>query len=86
MTDEISFEKRGQNLIEHIIEEMVDEPEKVQVKPIKGEQTYVFELTVSRNDLGKVIGKQGKTAKAIRTILTNFATKNQKRAVLEIVE
>jgi predicted RNA-binding protein YlqC (UPF0109 family) len=58
----------------------------VQVKEIEGEQTSVIELKVAKEDLGKVIGKQGRTARAIRTILSAASTKVKKRAVLEIIE
>ena len=65
---------------------MVDTPEKVRVSEIVGEQTSVIELRVSKEDLGKVIGKQGRTARAMRTILSAASTKIRKRAVLEIIE
>lgn len=65
---------------------LVDLPDKVRISEISGEQTTVFELVVDKTDLGKVIGKQGKTAKALRTILTGASTKLRKRSVLEIVE
>ena len=64
--------------------EMVEQ--EVRVSEIIGEQTTVFELMVAKEDLGKVIGKQGKTAKALRTILTGASTKLRKRSVLEIIE
>ena len=64
----------------------VDNPEKVEVKEVAGEQTTVVELRVDKEDLGKVIGKQGRTARSMRTILTAASTKLQKRSVLEIVE
>jgi len=64
----------------------VDNPEKVQVSEIEGEQTSVLELRVAKEDLGKVIGKQGRTARAMRTILSAASTKIRKRAVLEIIE
>jgi predicted RNA-binding protein YlqC (UPF0109 family) len=65
---------------------LVDNPEKVRVSEIQGEQTSVIELRVSKEDLGKVIGKQGRTARAMRTILSAASTKIRKRAVLEIIE
>jgi hypothetical protein len=65
---------------------LVDNPEKVRVSEIVGEQTSVIELRVSKEDLGKVIGKQGRTARAMRTILSAASTKIRKRAVLEIIE
>lgn len=73
-------------LLECMVRALVDIPEKVRISEIVGEQTTVFELVVAKEDLGKVIGKQGKTAKALRTILTAASTKLRKRSVLEIVE
>ncbi len=73
-------------LLNVMIKALVDEPNEVKITEIVGEQTTVFELVVAKNDLGKVIGKQGKTAKALRTILTGASTKLKKRSVLEIVE
>ena len=73
-------------LIQFIAEALVDNPEQVQVKEIEGEQTSVIELKVAKEDLGKVIGKQGRTARAMRTILSAASTKIRKRAVLEIIE
>jgi predicted RNA-binding protein YlqC (UPF0109 family) len=58
----------------------------VHVKHIEGEQTTVLELKVAKEDLGKVIGKQGRTARAVRTILNGASTKLKKRTVLEIIE
>ena len=65
---------------------LVDTPEKVDVFETAGEQTTVLELRVAKEDLGKVIGKQGKTARAMRTILSAAATKLRKRSILEIVD
>jgi len=73
-------------LVETMVRALVDVPGEVRVSEIAGEQTTVFELVVAKGDLGKVIGKQGKTAKALRTILTGASTKLRKRSVLEIVE
>jgi predicted RNA-binding protein YlqC (UPF0109 family) len=73
-------------LIEYIAKALVDNPDQVRVSEILGEKTSVIELAVAKEDLGKVIGKQGRTAKAIRTILTAASTKLRKRSVLEIVE
>lgn len=73
-------------LVTFIAQSLVDSPEKVEVREIAGEQTAVLELKVAQEDLGKIIGKQGKTAKAIRTILGAAAAKMRKRAVLEILE
>lgn len=69
-----------------MITALVDIPEDVKISEVKGEQTTVFELVVAKEDLGKVIGKQGKTAKALRTILTAASTKLRVRSVLEIIE
>jgi predicted RNA-binding protein YlqC (UPF0109 family) len=73
-------------LIEYIAKALVDNPEAVNVSEIEGEQTSVIELKVAKEDLGKVIGKQGRTARAMRTILSAASTKIKKRAVLEIIE
>ena len=73
-------------LIEYIAKSLVDLPEEVQVSEVEGEQTTVLELKVSKEDLGKVIGKQGRTARAMRTILSAASTKSKKRTVLEILE
>lgn len=74
------------DLIEYIAKALVDKPEEVLVREIGGEQTSVIELRVAKEDLGKVIGKQGRTARAMRTILSAASTKINKRAVLEIIE
>ena len=73
-------------LIETMAKALVDRPEEVKVSEIEGEKTTVFELKVSQSDLGKVIGKQGRTARAMRTILGAAGTKIGKRCVLEILE
>ncbi|MFQ5829605.1 MAG: KH domain-containing protein [Candidatus Methylomirabilia bacterium] len=73
-------------LVELIARALVDEPDQVHVSEIEGEKLTVFELRVAQSDLGKVIGKQGRTARAIRTLLSAAATKLRKRAVLEILE
>lgn len=65
---------------------LVDNPEQVKVNEIRGDQTSVLELKVAKEDLGKVIGKDGRTARAMRTILTAASTKIRKRALLEIIE
>jgi uncharacterized protein len=74
------------NLILTMVKALVDKPEEVSLQEVEGEKTTVLELRVAKEDLGKVIGKQGKTAKAMRTILNATATKLKKRAVLEIIE
>jgi predicted RNA-binding protein YlqC (UPF0109 family) len=73
-------------LIGYIAKALVDKPEDVVVTEIEGEQTSVIELKVAKEDLGKVIGKQGRTARAMRTILSAASTKIKKRSVLEILE
>ena len=74
------------DLIEYVAKSLVDNPDLVSVKEIEGEKTTVYELRVGPGDLGKVIGKRGRTARSIRTILNAAATKVGKRAVLEILE
>lgn len=73
-------------LVEQIARVLVDQPDQVQVNEVEGEQTTVLELRVASEDLGKVIGKQGKTARAIRTLLAAAGMKVRKRFVLEILE
>jgi predicted RNA-binding protein YlqC (UPF0109 family) len=73
-------------LIEVMAKALVDFPEQVEVNEIAGENTTVIELKVAKEDLGKVIGKQGRTARAVRTVLNGASTKLKKRTVLEIVE
>lgn len=77
---------RLKELVKFIAQSLVDNPEQVEVTEVAGEQTAVLELKVAQEDLGKIIGKQGRTAKAIRTILSAAAAKMKKRAVLEILE
>ena len=74
------------DLVELMAKALVDDSESVNVTEVEGERVTVIELRVAPNDLGKVIGKQGRTARALRTILNANATKLRKRAVLEIVE
>ncbi len=74
------------DLVEHIVKRLVDKPESVQVSEISGEQATIIELRVAGEDLGKVIGKEGRTARSIRTLVHAAATKEKKRAVLEILE
>jgi len=74
------------NLVAYIAKALVDKPDEVSVTEVEGEQTSVLELKVAKEDLGKVIGKQGRTARAIRTILSAASTKIGKRSVLEILE
>ena len=73
-------------LIAYIAKALVDKPEEVVVTEIEGEQTSVIELKVAKEDLGKVIGKQGQNAKAIRTILNAASARDRRRSVLEIID
>ncbi len=73
-------------MIELISKRLVDLPDQVSVNEIQGENTTVIELTVAKEDLGKIIGKQGRTARAIRTLLNGASAKLRKRTVLEIIE
>jgi hypothetical protein len=73
-------------LIDYIARALVDNPEMVEVSEVEGNQTSVLELKVAKEDLGKVIGKQGRTARAMRTILSAASAKLKKRTVLEIIE
>lgn len=73
-------------LLDHIVKSFVEHPEQVIINVIEGEKTSVIELSVAKEDLGKVIGKEGKTARALRVILTAASTKLKKRVVLEIIE
>ena len=73
-------------LIKYIAQSLVDNPDKVEVTEVIGKQTSVIELRVAKEDLGKIIGKHGRTAQSIRTILSAASAKGHKRAVLEILE
>jgi predicted RNA-binding protein YlqC (UPF0109 family) len=73
-------------LVRSIAQALVDRPDEVEVRVVEGEKTTVLELKVADSDLGKVIGRQGRTARAMRTIVNAAATKLKKRAVLEILE
>jgi predicted RNA-binding protein YlqC (UPF0109 family) len=73
-------------LIKYIVQALVDKPEQVKVEEVEGRQSSVFKLKVAKEDLGKIIGKQGRTAHAIRTILTAASGKTKRRTVLEIIE
>jgi len=74
------------DLVAHIARELVDKPEEVSVVEVEGNHTAVLELKVAKDDLGKVIGKKGRIAQAIRTIVSSVAAKEKKRTVLEIVD
>lgn len=72
-------------LLEVVAKSLVDYPDKVRVNEVAGEQTIVLELRVAEEDMGKVIGKQGRIAKAIRTLIKASAIKENKRVVVEII-
>ncbi len=74
------------DFIEYIVKALVEHPDQVEVSEVPGTRTTVYELRVGQGDLGKVIGKNGQTAKSIRTILTAVSARQGKRAVLEILE
>ena len=74
------------DLIGYIAQALVDHPEQVEVTEVEGDQTSVLELKVAKEDIGKIIGKQGRTARALRTILSAASAKLKKRTVLEIIE
>jgi len=74
------------DLITYVAKALVDNPDQVSVEEVEGNQTSVLELKVAKEDLGKVIGKQGRTARAMRTILSAASAKIKKRTVLEIIE
>jgi uncharacterized protein len=80
--EEIMFKE----LIETMAKALVDNPEKVAISEITGGVTSIIEIRVAKEDLGKIIGKEGRTAGAMRTILSAVSTKVRKRAVLEIIE
>ncbi len=73
-------------LIEHIAKALVDQPDVVKVTEVEGERTSVVELSVAKEDMGKIIGKQGRTVSAIRTLLNAASMKQKKRTILELVE
>ena len=72
--------------VEYIVKNLVDHPEKVNIKEIGGSQTLIVELSVEKSDIGKIIGKKGKTINAIRTLLMSVASRNGIRVNLEIIE
>ena len=73
-------------LIEYIAKSLVDQPDAVKVTAVEGERTSVIELSVANEDMGMIIGKQGRTATAMRTLLNAASMKQKKRTILEIVE
>ena len=86
----LRYNMQGGSMMKELIlvmaKALVDKPDEVEIKEIEGDVTTILELKVAKDDLGKVIGKQGKTAHAMRSILNATATKLKKRAVLEIIE
>jgi len=72
--------------VEYVVKALVDYPDEVTVREVDGERTVVFELRLNKSDIGKVIGKNGRTISALRSLLTSAAAKQGRRAVLEIVE
>ena len=83
---EVEVGSSMREMVEYLAKALVDDMDGVNVREVDGERTTVIELRVAQGDLGKVIGKQGRTARAIRTLLNAHATKMRKRAVLEIIE
>lgn len=73
-------------LVEYIVKELVDKPEEVEITEIEGEKSTILELKVDKEDIGKVIGKHGRIARAVRTLLNASATKSGKRVMLEILD
>jgi len=73
-------------LLEHIAKSLVDHPEEVSVNEVQGEHSVILELKVAEDDMGKVIGKQGRIAKAIRTVMKASAIRDNKRVVVEIIQ
>ncbi len=73
-------------LVIHIVKKLVDNPEKVKVKEVKGEQNIILELSTAKEDIGKVIGKQGRTIKALRTLLNAASVKSGHRVALEVIK
>lgn len=73
-------------LVIRIVKQLVDNPEKVRVKEVKGEQNIILELSTNKEDIGKVIGKQGRTIKALRTLLNAASVKTGQRVTLEVIK
>ncbi|MBF5050660.1 UPF0109 protein [Candidatus Clavichlamydia salmonicola] len=74
------------DFLAYIVKNLVDCPEKVNIKEVEGSHTIIYELTVAPQDIGKIIGKEGRTIKAIRSLLMSVASRNQLRVSLEIIE
>jgi len=79
-------EKKLKELIVYIVKKLVDNPEKVRVKEVRGEQNMILELSTAKEDIGKVIGKQGRTIKALRTLLNAASVKSGQRVTLEVIK
>lgn len=73
-------------LVAFITKALVDDPEAVDVQAVEGDRSIIFEVSVAPGDLGKIIGREGRTARALRTLLAATSARHQKRAVLEILE
>ena len=73
-------------LIKHIVQAMVDHPEQVAISEVEGKQCTVLEIKVAKEDIGKIIGKQGRNAQAIRTILNAASAKAKKRTIMDIID
>ena len=73
-------------LVTFLARSLVDDPDAVEVEVVEGDRAWVLELSVAEDDLGKVIGKEGRTARAIRTLLATMSARGRKRAVLDILE
>lgn len=73
-------------LVEYLVKSLVDQPDGVEIHQIEGEKSTILELSVAKDDIGKVIGKHGRIARAIRTVLSATATRSGKRIVLEILD
>lgn len=87
MTEDVASEGQiMKDLVQYISEALVDKPEEVKVHVVEGENSIILELKVAADDVGKVIGKGGQTAKAMRKILSAAATKLKKKSLLQIVE
>ena len=82
----MSQEKSLKDLIRNIVEYLVDEEDQVQINEVNGDQSRIIEVTVAKKDIGMVIGRQGRTADAIRTIMHAVSGKEKKRTVLQIVD
>jgi predicted RNA-binding protein YlqC (UPF0109 family) len=79
-------EPKLEELLTFVARNLVDEPDEVQVNVVDGDRAVIYELSVAEDDLGKVIGKDGRTARAIRTLMASTSGRQRKRAILEILE